>query len=189
MGNFLNHGHARGGAAGFDVPGTLGLLPAMLDNAKARSLLHYVLAAARRAAPHALRVGLELEAVRAGARVRLEGLGAEVRALGAGLDEARVLCAALDGPGPGPGGGPDEFARKLRGVVAGWEELVQEAKAALAGARAGFRQTLLFLGRRPAEVEAETDRCEDGEQEGKGGWGDGGWGGADDARRESSVVR
>ncbi len=152
------------------MPATLGLLAATLDNAKSRSLLHYVLLAARRAAPHALRVGVELEAVRAGARVRLEGLGAEVRALGAGLDEARVLCAALDG---GPVGGPDEYGRKLRGVVAGWEEQVQEAKAALAGARAGFRQTLLFLGRRPAEVEAETDRCEDGVWGGRDG-GDGG---------------
>ena len=34
MGNFLNHGHARGNAGGFDVAGTLAMLPAMLDNSK-----------------------------------------------------------------------------------------------------------------------------------------------------------
>jgi hypothetical protein len=39
---------------------------------------------------------------------------------------------------------------------------VQEAKAAVLAARAGFKCLLLFLGRRPADVEAETDRCEDG---------------------------
>ena len=34
VGNFLNHGHARGNAGGFDVAGTLAMLPAMLDNSK-----------------------------------------------------------------------------------------------------------------------------------------------------------
>ena len=99
--------------------------------------------------------------------MRLEALAAELRALCAGADEARMLCAALEaGPGPDGGagleGGGDEFSRRLRGLVGAWDAQAHEAKEALLAARTGFKYLLLYLGRRPADVEAETDRCEQG---------------------------
>ena len=123
------------------------------DNAKDKSLLHYILLLCKRHAPLAFHLPRQLSLLPPAAAVDVEALQYDLKALHVGVTEAQAYLATCPAaPGAGGAGGLRLFL----------EEAAVELKRAdglLLEVMAGFNALLVFLGRRQVEAEADVLTC------------------------------
>ena len=165
VGNHLNHGHLRGNALAFDLS-VLAQLRELRDNAKDKSLLHYILVLCKRHAPLAFHLPRQLSLLPQAAAVDLEALKYDLKALHVGVTEAQAYLASC--PAAPAAAAPHAGEPGGAGVAGGLRLFLEEAAvelkradAVLLEVMAGFKALLVFLGRRPVEAEADVLTCPD----------------------------
>lgn len=149
VGNFMNHGHLRGNARGFDVS-TLPMLKSTLDNARQHSLLHYLLSICKSTAPQALKLPQELAAVKDAAKISPDSLHADIKALHVGAGDVASFFSSLDPHDPS--------SERLRAFVEAAESKIEAVEGLVVSVMNRYKHVLLYLGKREVETEASSDQ-------------------------------